>query len=152
MNYELVQLDKRKVAGLKIRTCNSDPNMSSSIGATWQSFFYDGIYDSIPNKKNDKTMGLYMNYENDVNGFYDMMACCEVEDTAELPKNVELEHIPSGNYAKFIIQGDTKEAVNDFWMKLWSMDLDRRYCCDFEEYQGGSDLENANIHIYISVN
>lgn len=152
MNYELVQLDKRMVAGLKIRTSNSDPNMSSSIGETWQRFYSEGIYYSIPNKKNDKSMGLYMNYEDGVNGSYDVMVCCEVEDKAELPENAVLECIPSGKFAKFVIHGDTKEAVNEFWTELWSMELDRRYCCDFEEYQGGGNYENAEIHIYISVN
>ena len=31
------------------------------------------------------------------------------------------------------------------------MDLDRNYKCDFEEYQN-ADVENAEIHIYISIN
>ncbi|MDP4146731.1 MAG: GyrI-like domain-containing protein [Bacillota bacterium] len=151
MNYELVQLKEKRVAGLRIRTSNSDPNMSRSIGMAWHSFFYDGIYYSIPDKKNDKSIGLYTNYESDVNGLYDVMVCCEVEDTASLPENVQSEIIASGKYAKFIVRGHVQKAVGEFWMKLWSMDLDRKFSCDFEEYQSG-DMENAEIHIYISLN
>jgi len=78
MNYELVQLQEKKVAGLRVRTSNRDPNMSSSIGTTWHRFFAEGIYQSIHDKKNDKSIGLYTNYENGVNGAYDVMVCCEV--------------------------------------------------------------------------
>lgn len=31
------------------------------------------------------------------------------------------------------------------------MNLDRNYKCDFEEYQDGN-VDNAEIHIYISIN
>jgi predicted transcriptional regulator YdeE len=152
MNYELVQLKEKKVAGLRIRTSNSDPNMGNSIGMAWQSFFADGIYNLIPDKKNDKSIGLYTNYENGVNGAYDVMVCCEVEDTVSLPEKVDTETIAPGKYAKFIIKGHTQKAVAEFWTKLWSMDLDRKYSCDFEEYQCGGNMENAEIHIYISLN
>ena len=152
MNYELVQLEEKKVAGLKIRTSNSDPNMSSSIGTLWQKFFVEGIYEGIPNKKNGKSIGLYSNYEEGASGAYDVMVCSEVEDTISLPDSVQLDTIPSGKYAKFIIHGHMQKAVMEFWTKLWDMDLDRKYSCDFEEYQNGGDMENAEIHIYISLN
>lgn len=151
MNYELVQLEEKKVAGIRIRTNNSDPNMSSSIGMAWKNFFADGIYNSIPGKKNDKSIGLYSNYENGADGAYDVMVCCEVEDGVSLPHNVESEIITSGKYAKFIIRGHVQKAVGEFWMKLCSMTLDRKYYYDFEEYQGCSDMEDAEIHIYISL-
>ncbi|NME84147.1 effector binding domain-containing protein [Clostridium sp. SM-530-WT-3G] len=58
--------------------------------------------------------------------------------------------IPEGKYAKFIIIGHQVKAVQEFWRKLWKMDLNRSYKCDFEEYQNES-MENAEIHIYISI-
>jgi len=150
MNYEIVQLEEKKVAGLRIRTSNQDPNMSKDIGLAWQSFFSEGIYHSIPGKKNNKSIGLYTNYENGVHGEYDVMICCEVADTESFGKNLSSEIISSGKYAKFIIQGHVQKIVPEFWMKLWSMDLDRKYGTDFEEYQG-NDMENGEIHIYISL-
>lgn len=151
MNYELVQLEEKTVAGLRIRTSNNDPNMNKNIGDNWKRFYEDGIYQSIPNKKNDNSIGLYMNYESDVNGAYDAMVCCEIQDLSNLPEFVQSDTIPAGKYAKFIIHGDVQKAVAEFWMKLWSMDLDRKYSCDFEEYQSGSDMNNAEIHVYISL-
>ena len=152
MNYEIVELKEKRVAGIRTRTSNIDSDMKSKIGMAWQSFFGEGIYHSIPGKKNDKSIGLYMNYENGDNGAYDVMVCCEVEDTAILPENVQSAIIASGRYAKFVIYRHVQKAVEEFWTKLHSMNLDRKYCCDFEEYQAGSDMENAEIHIYISLN
>ena len=57
MNYEIVNLKEKKVAGLNIRTNNNDPNMNKSIGELWNKFFKEGIFTAIENKINDKTIG-----------------------------------------------------------------------------------------------
>ena len=152
MNYELVKLEEKKVAGLRARTGNTDPEMGSKIGLLWQSFYADGICQSLPGKKNDKSIGLYTNYENGVGGTYDVLVCAEVNDLNSMPENVETEIIEAGTYAKFVIHGHVQQAVAEFWGELWGMDLDRKFGCDFEEYQAGGDMDNAEIHIYISLN
>lgn len=152
MNYEVVNLEEKTVAGLTIRTNNNDSNMAKSIGNLWQKFFADGMYQSIANKQNDNSIGLYTNYESDVNGAYDVMVCCEIIDTVSLLIGVNTQIIPAGRYAKFVVHGDVPQVVAEFWSKLWSMDLDRKYSCDFEEYQSGCEMNNAEIHIYISLN
>lgn len=151
MNYQLVELKEKRVAGIRIRTSNTDSDMQSKIGMAWQRFFGEGVYNSIPGKKNGKSIGLYTNYENGIDGAYDVMVCCEVEDTAILPENVQHGIIASGKYAKFVIHGHVQKAVEEFWMKLYSVNLDRKFSCDFEEYQADGDMENAEIHIYISL-
>lgn len=151
MNYEIVSLEQKIVAGLTIRTSNNDCNMVTSIGNLWKKFFADGVYQSILNKQNANSIGLYTNYESDVTGAYDMMVCCEIINTTSLPIGVNTKIIPAGRYAKFVVHGDVQQAVAEFWSKLWSMDLDRKYSCDFEEYQSGCEMNNAEIHIYISL-
>lgn len=152
MNYEVVNLKEKVVAGIKIRTQNNDPSMTMSIGNAWKRFFSEGMYQAIINKQNDKSIGLYTNYESNVNGAYDMMVCCEVSNTASLPSGVNTHIIPTGRYAKFIIHGDVPKVVTEFWTKLWLMNLDRKYSSDFEEYQNGCEGNKAEIHIYISLN
>jgi predicted transcriptional regulator YdeE len=152
MDYEVVQLNEKTVAGLKIRTSNDDPQMGEKIGTTWQRFYGDGIEASLTGRKNDKCIGLYSNYENGVDGDYDVMVGCEVAAGVSQPEPVEMATIAAGNYAKFIVQGDVQQAVGDFWMKLWGMKLDRKFGSDFEEYQPGEDMANAEIHLYISLN
>jgi predicted transcriptional regulator YdeE len=151
MNYEIVELNEKTVVGLTLRTSNSDENMTKAIGGLWQSFYGDGIYQSILNKQNNCSIGLYSNYENGASGAYDVTVCCEVSKAEKLPIGVEVKTISSGKYAKFVVRGHMQTAVGEFWMKLWSMDLNRRYSCDFEEYQSEGDMENCEIHIYISI-
>lgn len=152
MNYEIVYLKEKIVAGITIRTNNSDPNMSKAIGETWQKFFGDVVYKSIMNKKNNNSIGLYTNYENKVNGNYDMMVCCEISKEENLPEEIDIKRIAKGKYAKFVVKGHIQKAVAEFWKELWTMDLDRKYSFDFEEYKGGCDMDNTEINIYISIN
>jgi len=151
MNYEVVYLKEKIVAGITIRTSNNDPNMAKSIGEAWQSFFTGGIYQSILNKENDNSIGLYTNYEDKVNGAYDLMVCCEILKE-DLPTEINVKRIPEGKYAKFAIKGHVVKAVAECWSKVWKMDLNRKYSFDFEEYVGGSEMDNAEINIYISIN
>jgi predicted transcriptional regulator YdeE len=151
MNYEVVELNEKTVVGLTLRTSNKDENMTQAIGGLWQKFYQNGIYQAILNKQNNCSIGLYSNYENDVNGAYDVTVCCEVSKAENLPKEAEVKIIPQGKYAKFVVRGHMQTAVAEFWEKLWSMELSRKYSCDFEEYQGDGYMENCEIHMYISI-
>lgn len=151
MNYEVVTLTQKTVAGLTIRTGNSDPNMTRDIGTLWTKFFSDGVYSSIPGKNSGNTIGLYTNYENGAGGSYDVMVCCEISTPQDLPRQFDVKTIPAGKYAKFSLHGNM-QAVGEFWAELWQMKLDRKFDCDFEEYQAGSDFENMDIYVYISLN
>lgn len=152
MKYEIVSLQEKIVAGLTIRTSNQDAAMAESIGKLWHTFFTEGVYHSISNKQNDKSIGLYTNYEGDTHDAYDVIVGCEVAGTHFLPAGIQIQTIPNGKYARFIVHGDVKQAVTAFWTELWTMNLNRKYSCDFEEYQSGCDMNNAEIHIYISLN
>lgn len=152
MKYEVIQLEEKNLVGLTARTSNKDEKMNEIIGGMWQRFFTEGVYQSIPNKKNSLSIGLYSNYESNVDGAYDVSVCCEVTKCEEVPEGLEIQSIFPGKYAKFIVKGNMHTAVADFWTALWAMDLDRRYSCDFEEYQSGGDVENCDIHMYISIN
>lgn len=151
MNYEVVNLKEKKVVGLNIRTNNNDPNMSNDIGKLWNEFFNQGIFSEIKNKVNERAIGLCSNYESDFTGDYDMTVACEVSDEKEIPKGTIVKKIPAGKYAKFIVKGHMQKAVYEFWQELWTMNLDRAYTCDFEEYIN-SDIDNAEINIYIALN
>ena len=148
MNYEIVNLKEKIVAGVSTRTSNMDKDMSIKIGGLWEKFYGDGVYFSIENKINDKAIGLYTNYEGDFMNTYDVIVCAEVYK--EIP-SLDNRIIPEGKYAKFIVRGHMQKAVSEFWSKLLQMDLPRSYIADFEEYQPGGTMENAEIHIYISL-
>lgn len=151
MDYEIVNLKEKMVVGVSDRTKNSDPDMNMKIGSLWNKLYNEGIYGKINNKSNDKAVGIYSDYENDVNGMYSVTVGCEVDSYSEVLEGTVNKVIPEGKYAKFIVRGHMQRAVAEFWQKLWNMNLDRSYKCDFEEYQD-CDMDNAEIHIYISLN
>lgn len=150
MDYEVVNLEEKKVIGVTARTKNSDADMPAIIGGLWNSFYQEGIYSQITNKQNDKALGIYSDYSSDMNGEYSVTVACEVSNVDVIPTNAVSKVISAGKYAKFIVHGHMQHAVAAFWGELWQMDLDRSYTYDFEEYQDCS-MEDAEIHIYISI-
>ena len=147
MKYEIVNLEEKFVVGISARTNNNSADMSNIITGLWTSFFKDGIYQSIQNKVNHKTLGVYTKYENNENGDYTVMVGSEVGSESKEPTCVK---IPAGKYAKFITRGDVHLAVAEVWQEVWKMNLNRSFVCDFEEYQN-EDVKNTEIHIYIGL-
>ena len=132
MEYEIVELQEKKAAGLRARTNNFSPDMGMVIGGLWQQFYQDGIYSRLPGKVTGKSLGVYSGYEADEKADYDFSVAC------------------AGRYAKFIVRGNVQTAVGEFWQELWKMELKRTFVCDFEEYQD-SEMDQAEIHVYIGV-
>ena len=152
MKYEIVELEEKVVAGIKIKTNNQNGKAMQDIGMTWQKLFANGIYEKIPNKVNGKTIGLYTEYEGDYTKPYTFIAGAEVSQEVQIGGELESISIPKGKYAKFIITGDVQNSVGQAWQEIWNMDLKRKYTCDFEEYQNNSeDMQKQEIHIYIAL-
>lgn len=151
MNYEIVTLAEKKLAGFNARTSNDDPNMNSDIGKLWQQLFETGTFFTMKNKVNQYSIGLYSNYENGASGKYDITVGCEVTSFNEIPAGMIEKTIPAGNYAKFVVIGDMKDAVCKAWENIWSLPLDRTYTGDFEEYISTNETGDAEIHIYIAI-
>ena len=152
MKYEIVELEEKVVMGIRVNTTNQDGKAIQDIGATWRKLFTDKIYDSIQNKVNGKTIGLYTEYEGDHTKPYVFIAGAEVSKQVESNQKIASTIIPKGKYAKFVITGDVQNSVGQAWQEIWSMDLNRKYTCDFEEYQNNvSDMNKQEIHIYIAI-
>ena len=152
MKYEIVELEKKVITGVKIKTTNQEGKSIKDIGMTWQKLFTNGTYEKIPNKVNEKTIGLYTEYEGDYTKPYVFIAGAEV--SKEIKDDVEIvsKAIPKGKYAKFVVIGDVQNSVGQTWQEIWNMDLKRKYTCDFEEYQNNlEDMQKQEIHIYIAL-
>lgn len=150
MEYEIISLEEKIVAGFSARTNNASPDMTNVIGGLWQRLYSQDGYSNIQNKANRKAIGMYTEYSSDEKGDYTAAVGCEVTEVFESSNGIEFRKIPAGRYAKFIVRGNMVKAVNDFWLGLWNMELDRAFSCDFEEYQN-ADPDNAEIHIYIGL-
>lgn len=152
MKYEIVELEQKVVEGIEVKTTNENGKSMQYIANMWQTFFTQGIYDKIENKVNGKTIGLYTDYEKDYTKPYNFVVCTEVSEKSKDMENRVVKVIPKGKYAKFVIHGDVQNAVGQAWQEIWNMNLNRKYTCDFEEYQNNSeDMQNQEIHIYIGI-
>lgn len=150
MKYEIVNLKEKIVVGVSARTKNSAKDMTEVIGSLWDGFYKGGVYNKLENLSKDKAIELYSDYENDENGEYSVTVGCEVTEEAKVIENAIVKVIPAGKYAKFVVKGDAIKSVQEFWAKLYGMNLERAFICDFEEYQDDS-MDNATIIIYISI-
>lgn len=149
MKYEIVELEEKIVTGIRIKTINKDGKSIQDIARTWQRLFADGIYEKIQNKVNNKTIGLYTEYEKDYTKPYTFIAGAEVNKEVEIKEEIVNTVISKGKYAKFVITGDVQNSIGQAWQEIWNMDLKRKYTCDFEEYQNNSeDMQKQEILNY----
>lgn len=144
MDYEIVTLEEKIIAGVTARTSNDAPDMGQVIGKLWESFM-GKHWNATKNKTNAYSIGLYSDYDETS---YDVTIGCEVAkfENPELSSKI----IPAGKYAKFSIHGDVVTAVQESWDEIWKMPLDRSYAADFEEYLN-NDNGIADINIYIAL-
>lgn len=153
MNYEIVNIQEKIVAGIGVETTNKNMKAMTDIGMLWGKFIGEKIIDSIPMRANEKAIGLYTEYEGDYTKPYKFYCTVEVSSTIEEKDDIVTKVIPSGRYAKFTVKGHMQKVVGEAWEKIWNMDLDRKYSCDFEVYYNDSeDINNQTIDIYISLN
>lgn len=145
MNYEIVNLEEKIVVGISAITSNDDPNMGKVIGGLWKKLYEDGINETIKNKVNEYSIGLYSDYEDNNYTVTVGNEVCKAEN-----EGITIKKIPSGKYVKFFIEGNMQKAVAEAWNEICQMDLDRSYEADFEEYLNAG-FDNAKINIYISL-
>ena len=145
MNYDIVTLEEKTIVGLETRTGINDPKCQEKIGGLWNSFMGNGMAGTIKNIKSGHAFGIYSNYtETD----YDVTVGMDVSKT----ENPELKTkiIPAGKYAKFSICGHVVNDVAKAWEDIWTMNLDRTFTADFEEYLD-CEMENAHVDIYVAL-
>ena len=106
LQYEVVTLPAKKVAGLKIRTGNADPACSDKIGGLWERLMGTDEYRERMHSEPDAVCyGLYTNYGWDDES-YDAVVAYESETC---PDGFTAVEIPAGDYAKFHFHGDIRE-------------------------------------------
>lgn len=150
MEYEIVTLKEKIAVGVSARTNNTSPDVGAVIGGLWNRFFNEGIYASIPDKVNEKALGIYTDYAGNEKSDYTTVVACETSSEPQ-GDTYAVCRIPAGKYAKFVIHGDMVQAVAAAWQEIWKMKLPRTFQCDFEEYQYDKMDGNAEIHIYIGL-
>ncbi len=147
MNYEIVTLPEKKIAGIKTRTSNSAPDCQDKIGGLWKRLMCGGECEKLSTSENAPLYGIYTNYGWDDQS-YDVIAGCE---SGTCPEGFEEVTIPAGRYARFSFRGDVRESVAGAWNEIWSTQLPRAYTVDFEEYANCGEDMQGDIYIYVAL-
>ncbi|WDV45223.1 GyrI-like domain-containing protein [Clostridiaceae bacterium M8S5] len=149
MNYEIVTIEKRVVIGIT-KKINNIEKAVKDISDMWVMFNTKDIYSKISDKTQENVLGIYYDYEGDYTKPYKFMIGKEIKKQICGDKFTNTT-IPAGKYAKFTAKGNVKKIVGEIWEAIWSMNLDRAYTYDFEEYHNMSDLNNTKVDIYIAL-
>ena len=120
-----------------IRTHNIKENTAEKIGQLWQNNF-------AKLTKNEPYYGVYLNYESDFTGYYDV-AVAQESKPEDSSSTIEIEDL-----AWYEIFPTTGKSVVQTWQHIWNKEkqglLKRAYKVDFEKY-----YPNGKVDIYISI-
>ena len=120
-----------------IRTHNIKENTAEKIGQLWQNNF-------AKLTKNEPYYGVYLNYESDFTGYYDVAVAQESKPEGGF-STIEIEDL-----TWYEIFPTTSELVVQTWKHIWNKEkqglLKRAYKVDFEKY-----YPNGKVDIYISI-
>ena len=94
--------------------------------------------------KNEPYYGVYLNYESDFTGYYDVAVAQESKPKGSF-STIEIEDL-----TWYEIFPTTYESVVQTWQRIWNKEkqglLKRAYKVDFEKY-----YPNGKVDIYISI-
>ena len=120
-----------------IRTHNAKENTAEKIGQLWQNNF-------AKLTKNEPYYGVYLNYESDFTGYYDV-AVAQESKPENSSSTIEIEDL-----TWYEIFPTTGKSVVQTWQHIWNKEkqglLKRAYKVDFEKY-----YPNGKVDIYISI-
>ena len=120
-----------------IRTHNIKENTAEKIGQLWQNNF-------AKLTKNEPYYGVYLNYESDFTGYYDVAVAQESKPENSF-STIEIEDL-----TWYEIFPTTGKSVVQTWQHIWNKEkqglLKRAYKVDFEKY-----YPHGKVDIYISI-
>jgi predicted transcriptional regulator YdeE len=154
MNYEKIKLKSKTIMGVKERTSNALESdfENAKIPSLWRAYFQSAILDPIPNEVPDTPpYAIYCNYENGVNGEYDVIVGAQVSKTPKFSAPYEVMNLKSGTYLRFDAKGKMPMATVELWAKIWhffekNSEFKRNFETDFEVYPGEDE-----VSIYIGI-
>lgn len=119
-----------------IRTHNIKENTAEKIGQLWQNNF-------AKLTKNEPYYGIYLNYESDFTGYYDV-AVAQESKPEDSSSTIEIEDL-----TWYEIFPTTGKSVVQTWQHIWNKEkqglLKRAYKVDFEKYYPNGKVDIFSI-------
>ncbi len=141
------------VAGIAVRTTNSNGKAMKDIPQLWNTFMVNDIKSKIPSKVDETIYALYTDYEGDHTQPYTIVIGYAVQSSANIPEDLTVKSVPANKYVKFTAKGDlTKMAVYECWEKIWKTDLKRTFTTDIEVYgEKATNPTDGEAEIWIAI-
>ncbi len=151
MQTELKRMQTFRVAGLAVRTKNSDEfdPTKAQIPNLWNAVFATKVLEKIPNQPVSKAVyAVYSHYESDASGEYDLTVGALIDEPSSEFRYVD---ICPGDYLVFQARGELPAALIQTWGKIWAYfvqrpELVRSFQTDFEHYVGAQAVD-----VYIGI-
>ena len=155
MSYKEINMNEKKVIGIKIRTTNKGGQSIKDQSEFWQKIFNENLIEKIPNKINpDEILGVYYDFESDFMGEYTFLIGFEVNNFENIPDNMTSIIIPESKFAVFTNNKriNIAEKIGSLWQEIWNTKIDRAYTGEYEIYKLSTmNSDNPVVDIYVSI-
>lgn len=113
---QVVTMAKKEIVGITVRTENKiEMTNNGKIPVLWDKFKSSLIKNNISNVI---PIGVYWNYEDDVNAAFNVTAGIELKNSAPIKEFNENVNIQPDQYLKFNKKGTMPDAVIKLWQKI----------------------------------
>lgn len=148
-----VKIQPFSIIGISVKTTNANNQAAKDITEMWGKFMSENLQVKIPNKSDNTLYSLYTDYTGDHTKPYLAIVGCKVNNLSEIPEGMIGRTFEGGEYQKVTAKGDLTEGmVVKAWMKVWDMNLERKYSVDFETYgEKAQNPHSAEVDIFIAV-
>lgn len=143
-----------KIIGIAVDTSNKNMQARKDIGALWQRFHTEDIFDKIPDKLSSDVYSLYTDYQGDYQAPYRTIIGCMVADGTCTPAGMVEKNIPEQIYEVYSVTGNIIESVGNTWISIWENDqnLQRAYIADFDVYSAKSSApDKPEVEIFVGL-
>ncbi|RZL52026.1 MAG: AraC family transcriptional regulator [Pedobacter sp.] len=147
-------MENFKIIGISTETSNQNNQAASDLGALWQRFYAEEIFNKIPNKESDDIYAVYTDYENNYTGKYTAIIGQRVTSINNIPDGLIGREINNEKLLRYKAKGEMPNAILETWKDIWDKDaeLNRSYLYDYEVYGSRSlNAENSEVDIYIGI-
>lgn len=149
MKYEIVNHPEFQMIGIETEIPRG--NSPTEMGALWQQFLQDNIWDEIPHKISNEIIVLYTDYHGGYDQPMTAIIGAKVSSIKDLPEHLVARKVTTATYARFVAKGAIPEIVGETWHAIWSSDLEPAFTNSFEVYAHEQNPKKAKIDIYLAV-
>ena len=143
-----------KVIGIAVETTNKNMQAVQDIGALWQRFSAEDVFNNIPQKLSQAVYEVFTDYTGNYEAPYLTIIGCMVEPSAVAPAGMVARNIPAQIYQIYLAEGKMPEAIGATWGKIWQNDaqLNRAYLADFDVYgPEAHDPSHPAVEIFLGM-